>query len=391
MGRTPLGGRRTMDELKKQIAHVYIDEESVIDAVAQRFLQIFTPDKISIVEKLPLRADPGHLSAEEYDRSKKIIHIKKFKGRFFKQCPGAKPGLVCCNYFVLNLGLQCNMNCSYCYLQSYINTPAMTIYSNIDQALGELGLLAEAHPAKPYRVGTGETIDSLSLDPLTHYSRVLIEFFRRYPAWTLELKTKSAAVDQFLNLEHAGNIQVAWSINPQYVIDREEHGTANLSQRLNAAKKCLERSFKVAFHMDPMIWHPEWRANYLQLVQSITAQFKPHQVAHVSLGTLRFQPEQRHMMRERFGMNSLVTSAEMFRSRDGKMRYDQSLRREMFETVLAAFREHSREWKVALCMETPEAWATTMDGSPRKDQSLEELFRPLPKPQKTSPPHEVVT
>mgnify|MGYP003393660403 CR=1 FL=1 len=372
-----------MEQLKSKFDHVFIEEACVIDDVAQRFLQIFPPNKISIIKSSSSETfdkNVGTLSSAEFERSKRRILIKKFQGTFFKQCPGAKPGLVCCNYFVLNLGLQCNMNCSYCYLQSYLNTSMTTIYSNIDQALAELRDLATSHPHKPFRVGTGETIDSLSLDPLTHYSHSLIDFFREFPKWTLEFKTKSDSVNQFVNREHGGNVQVSWSINPQNIIDREEHGTASLMQRLAAAKKCSEKGFKIAFHIDPMIWHPQWQDSYLSLVKSITTQFSPQLVSHISIGTLRFQPEQRHMMRERFGMESLVTSAEMFRSRDGKMRYDHSVRNQMVNTVRAAFKSHSSQWRVALCMETPAVSASTMHGSPRPDQPIEALFRPLPKP-----------
>lgn len=367
-----------MEELKKQFDHVYIDEEAVVDPVAQRFLQIFSPDKISIVNEPPL-SQRGTLDAESFDRSKRLIHVRRHQGAFFKRCPGAKPGLVCCNYFVLNLGLQCHMNCSYCYLQDYINTPMLTVYSNVDQALSELEMIAKAHPDKPYRVGTGETIDSLGLDPLTEYSKTLISFFRKFPKWSLELKTKSDHVDQFLNEEHAGNVIVSWSINPQAVIEHEEHGTASLERRLKAAEKCVQRGFKVTFHMDPMIWHTEWQKNYQEMVNQITSRFKPEQLAPMSVGTLRFQPNQKHMMRERFGMQSWVTSAETFRSRDGKMRYDGQVRQKMYQFIVNAFKTHSRDWRVALCMETPESWAMSMDGSPRKDRKMEDLFKPLPK------------
>ena len=64
----------------------------------------------------------------------KYFLLLNLKVKFFKRCPGARPGLTCCNYFVLNLGVQCNMNCSYCYLQSFVNTPVMKVYANIERA-----------------------------------------------------------------------------------------------------------------------------------------------------------------------------------------------------------------------------------------------------------------
>lgn len=271
------------------------------------------------------------------------------------------------------------MNCSYCYLQSYLNSPVMKIYSNLEQALSELDQMAQLHPDLPFRVGTGEVIDSLSLDPLTLYSRSLIEFFNKYPRWTLEFKTKSDHVEQFLDVPHVGNIVVSWSINPPKVIDSEEHGTASLSARLAAARRCRDRGFQVAFHIDPMIWHPEWKSSYAFLAAEITRHFSPKEVNVLSVGALRFQPEQKAMMRERFGLKSLVTSAEMFPSEGGKMRYDLALRQEMFHFMIRELKNHSPDWRIFLCMETPESWISSFESHPMQVDGLKDLFRPLPK------------
>lgn len=382
-----------MQELISKFDHVFIDELARGSAVAERFMSAFPSTKISFVTETPFSESRGELSAREFDRSKRNLFVTPFKGQFFKRCPGSRPGLACCNYFVLNWGLQCDMNCSYCYLQSFINTPALTIYSNLDSALAELramGAVAVAGSCRDgsspratlanskMRIGTGETVDSLSLDPLTLYSHKLIEFFREYPAWTLEFKTKSAYVEQFLDVEHAGNVIVSWSINPQHIIESEEHGTASLAQRLAAASKCLDKNFQIAFHIDPMIWHPEWQVNYGALVDEVCRRFTPEQIPYLSVGGLRFQPEQRAIMRERFGMNSYVTRSETFPSQDGKLRYDTKLRQEMFSFVINRFKQHSAAWRIFICMETPETWLQAAGGSPFKDHSLHELFDRVP-------------
>ncbi|MCB0361606.1 MAG: hypothetical protein KDD35_02740 [Bdellovibrionales bacterium] len=366
-------------QLITHFERVYIHRDSWDSQVARRVRHFFSPNKIECVTQLPHSQPAGnHLSAEEFNLSKKQLYIQEFKGRFFKRCPGAKPGLTCCNYFVLNLGIQCNMNCTYCYLQSFINSPFLTIYSHIDQAIEELRLFASKEAEAKIRVGTGETIDSLSLDDLTLYSRNLISFFKEVPQWRLEFKTKSNKVQQFLDIEHKGNVIVSWSLNPQAIIEREELGTAGLIERLEAARKCRDHGFLVAFHLDPVIWHPDWKENYSQLVETISYYFKSHEVLNLSLGALRFQPEQRHMMRERFGSKSYVTNAEMFRSQDGKYRYDQDLRKEMFEFIMQRFKEKG-SWNVFLCMETKESWMGAMTALPKSIPDLDAYFdhRPL--------------
>jgi len=359
------------------IQRFYIDRLAEGSPIAERVKNLIPAEKVTWVSERPYAEHNGDLSARQFDRSKKEVFITPFKGQFFKRCPGAKPGLTCCNYFVLNLGEQCNMNCSYCYLQSFLNSPVMKIYSNLDSAIAELKTIAQDFADQPFRVGTGEVINSLSLDPLTLYSRPLIEFFRDYPKWRLEFKSKSSYVEQFLDVEHAGNIIVSFSLNPENIVATEEHGTATLQQRLSAARKARDKNFLLAFHLDPVIYHKEWRESYRQMVLAITRQFAPEDVSVMSLGALRFQPEQRHTMRERFGVGSLVMQAELFPSRDGKLRYEQSLREEMFDFVLREFKNHSAEWRIFLCMETPETWLGAMKSMPKKVNGLEELFKPI--------------
>lgn len=362
-----------MTSLLEKIDRLYIDEKSRGSKLVDRLLPLFDPNKVEWVSERPFSSSRGDLSAREFDRSKRHLFITEFAGEFFKRCPGSKPGLLCCNYFVLNWGQQCDMNCSYCYLQSFINSPVMTFYSNLPKAFNELREMHKTMGAQKLRVGTGETVDSLSLDPLTGFARDVIELFREFPNWTVELKTKSAYVDQFLDVEHVGNAIVSWSLNPQPVIDSEEHGTASLEARLSAAERCMAKGFPVGFHLDPVIWHPEWQKNYDTLVDEICARFKPTQIPFMSIGALRFQPEQRHLMRERFGMKSMVTSAEMFPSSDGKLRYPVKLRTEMFEHIRARFLANDPTWKIFLCMETPETW---LGASPFKRDELKELFDP---------------
>lgn len=363
-----------------QFEKIYIDNMVENSKLSTRIKSLFPVDKIEIISQEPWSSHKGTLSKDQFEWSKRNLYITNFNGHFFKRCPGAsqKKTITCCNYYVLNLGSQCNMNCSYCYLQSYLNSPIMKAYSNIDMALAELKSMMIEFPNLPYRVGTGEVIDSLSLDEITLFSRDLIPLFQEFPNWTLEFKTKSAKVDQFLDLGPAKNVLVSWSINPPYIIDKEEHHTANFYDRLEAATKSKQAGFPLSFHIDPMIWHPEWKENYAFLVDEIIKRFSPEDIKVMSLGTLRYQAEQKPMMRERFGLGSLVTSAEMFPSDSGKLRYDWHLRNEMFQFVYKRFKNHNSNWNIFLCMETPETWATSIDSSPMKVEGLKDFFRPLP-------------
>lgn len=364
-----------------QFSKIYVSQESIGSSIYDRLKKLYPAHLFeTITDESSLDMTKGHMTPEEYNESKKTLLLTTFKGDFFKRCPGStqKKTLTCCNYYILNLGSQCNMNCSYCYLQSYLNSKVTKIYTNIDKALGEIKAIADVHPDQPFRVGTGEVIDSLSLDPLTLYSRQLIEFFKNYPKWVLEFKTKSDKVDQFLDIPGSQNIIVSWSINPQHVISKEEHGTASLEQRLAAAEKCIAQGYRVAFHIDPMIWHENWKQNYSDLAANIGSRFKAKDVQVFSIGSLRFQPEQRHMMRERFGFDSLVNQAEMFPSEGAKLRYDSVLRGDMLHHMHSELKKQNPDYNIFFCMETPETWIKTVNKMPSQINELKDFFKPLP-------------
>lgn len=363
-----------MEKLIQKFDKVFIETRSWNSTLAERLRLLFPPDKIEMTSERPFSQTGSRLSKQEFDRSKRHLYVTEFQGQFFKRCPGSGPGLACCNYFVLNWGQQCDFNCSYCYLQSFLNSPVTTLYSNLDQALKELRQLGQSLKDHNLRVGTGEVVDSLSLDPLTGFSKVLIDFFRNYPKWTLEFKTKSDLVDEVLKCEPSKNVILSWSVNPDYIVKNEEHGTASLSERLQAARRCLDRGFAVAFHIDPVIYHPEWKTNYGDLIHQITSSFQAEEVPYLSVGALRFQPEQRHLMRERFGMQSLALRHEMFPGKDGKLRYDQELRQEMFQWIIEGFKAQDPRWKLFLCMETPETWIGSQQQNPFKNEPLKDLF-----------------
>lgn len=365
-----------MENLKSWFKEFYIHENSWESDTAKKVKSFLDAPAIKVIER-PYSKISGTLSGQDFDNSKQRLYLSRHEGHFFRKCPGTQ-GAACCNYYVLNLGQQCNMNCSYCYLQSYINAPLTQIYTNIDEALLELDGISKQFPHAPFRVGTGEVIDSLSLDDLTHYSALLVEWFKDRPHLTLEFKTKSNNIKNFIDKKHAGNVVVSFSINPQAIVAAEEHRTASLNERLVAAKQCVDKGFPVAFHIDPMIYVEGWEKLYSELVEQVCTLFKPKEVKWVSVGALRFVPEMKNILRERFGGSTQVLKAELFKSSDGKLRYDQRLRNKMFRHVVDEFQKVDKTYPVFLCMESPESWLGTFQATPRRVEHLEPLFKPMP-------------
>lgn len=312
-------------------------------------------------------------SALSIARAKRTMLLARQRGRFFRACQGqnSRTGTrnVCCDYFVINFASNCHLECTYCFLQSYLTFPHLIIYTNVDDLLQELAVAFDAEPDRVFRVGTGELSDSLALDSLTGYSRHLVEFFARQPNAFLELKTKTDCVDGLLPLEHGKRTVVAWSVNPPDVQRREELKTSTLDRRLAAARRCVEAGYPVAFHFDPLVHFVGWEGAYGELVDRLFASVTPESVAWISLGALRMPSAQRDLMRERFPQSELARG-ELIPAEDGKLRYFKPIRVELYRHLLGLIRRRSPSIKVYACMERPEVWRKVFGDVPRDNRAL---------------------
>ena len=285
-----------------------------------------------------------------YNRRTEDLFIVLEKYDHFKPCP-CSGGAVPCGYHNANLGFGCPFECSYCFLQNYTNAPGIVLPANLDDFFDAFSLYAQH-----VRVGSGETADSLVYDDLTGFSPKIVDFFRSLPQSTFEFKTKSHHVDGLLGVAASSNIVVGWSVNPQDVIDREEHFTASLAKRLDAARRCAGHGYRTAFHFDPVIHGPGWEGAYAKLVADIFRAVPAESIAWISVGTLRMTPAQKKTIENRFPENTIL-DAELLTAEDGKLRYAHKVRLDIYRKMMSWIREKAHpSTQVYLCMETASIW-----------------------------------
>jgi spore photoproduct lyase len=293
-------------------------------------------------------------------RAKRSLLLAEQKGDFFKACPGqqskGETSNVCCNYYVINFASNCHMECSYCYLQAYLNFPHMVVYANSDKLFEELENAIADHPEQYFRVGTGELADSLALDALTAYSRPLVEFFAEQSNAILELKTKTDCIENLLDLNHRGHTVIAWSLNPSFIQKTEEHKTASIDERLMAARLCVEAGYPVAFHFDPIIHYSNWKEDYRDLIKDTLTEIPSESIAWISLGALRMPDTLKRVIRKRFP-SSILPLGELVPASDGKLRYFKPIRTEIYHFMRSCIEEWGPGVPVYACMERPEVWS----------------------------------
>ena len=353
---------QTMEEFK--IRRILLERGAEGDSIAQRVctqlpavpMESVSPDDLAAADDI-----------DELDKqSLRMIH---YSGDFLKPCPGTRR-YICCGYRILHVGINCPMDCSYCFLQSYLNQPSLRIFSNLEENLDAIGSTIGSHPDRIFRIGTGEFTDSLALDYITGWTDLLLPFASSKKNCIVELKTKTTYIENLLRKRDVGQrIVVAWSLNTPRVITHEERNTASLESRILAARRCQKAGFMIAFHFDPLIHYPGWREEYEEVIQLMERRIDPESIIWISIGSFRYMPDLKRVIRRRFP-ETHVFNGEFVSGLDGKLRYFKPIRVEMYARVFERLRRWHNDLGIYLCMESGDVWEQSLGWSPETSANL---------------------
>ncbi len=271
-------------------------------------------------------------------------------------CPVASEKTRCCNLLTLDAVESCGFDCSYCSIQSFYNQNTITFDSSFKDKLLKL----ELDPNKTYHIGTGQASDSLMFGNREGVLDALFEFAFKNPNVILEFKTKSDNIKHFLENDVPPNILCTWSLNTKTIIENEEHLTASLDKRVNAARKLADKGVKVGFHFHPIVEYVGYLDEYKEVYNKLTSEFSPSEVALISFGTLTFIKPVIKQLRGREFRTKITQIDHVDAS--GKTSYPDTTKVEMFKHAYESFSAWQKgEDKVFfyLCMEEHQMWAKT--------------------------------
>lgn len=344
---------------------ILIEKEALPYPATQRILRNCpdTPweiikDTRAVMRQIRSRMDP-------IGEGKRYLLLAYDKGRSFKPFPESEQYLSC-DYYTLHLAEGCDLECSYCILQSYLTNPLLTVFVNVEESLKKLQDILDSQPEKFFRIGTGQLADSLSLDHLTEFSEILVPFFAHQKNAVLELKTKSTNIENLMGLFPNEKTIVSWSMNSKKIQKEEEHKCASIEERIQAAKKITSWGYRLGFHFDPIIDYPGWEKDYSEVIHEVFNHLPAEKIAWVSLGCLRMMPDLKGIMRERFPKSPL-SRAEWIHGMDGKLRYFKPKRIVVYQNMVAMIRKFAPELTIYLCMESPEVWRHVFGQEPTKE------------------------
>lgn len=354
------------------IRTVYIDAEyweteeaaQIISRIGQGAKTIKV-DSASDVFRI-VRSMPDQILA-----AKEMLLLTSNRGAFVRECPGTS-NYKCCGYKILHIGSFCNMDCSYCILQSYFHPPLMQYFMNHDEMMEELKTKIFDSP-RISRIGTGEFTDSLIWEYWTDLPEKLVRIFSGQQRACLELKTKTVAIDFLKNIEHNKKTIISWSVNTPRIINSDERKTSSLEARLKSAAKCASWGYPLAFHFDPLFLYSGWEEEYEFTINEIFRHVPPESVAYVSLGSFRFMPSLKPVIQERFP-DSRIVYGEFIQGLDGKMRYFKPLRVNLYKKIVEFIKKKAPDVCLYFCMEDDDVWREVFDFIPDEPNGISDML-----------------
>ena len=211
----------------------------------------------------------------------------------------------------------------------------------------------------PFSFNVSEYSDILGIEHIAGHLDFLLDITERNPEFNLRFFTKFANVDALL--KHNGNnrVKVVMNYNTPFIIDSCEHGTASLSERIEAhAALQAAGGYKSVVHIEPVITYPEYEKEYINLIHSIFKKVDPKKIDKVTLGTVRYTGQLLSLLGKFYPNSTLLDNKyELCKPihKNDRYRYDFDERISFYKMMIAEVRRYTN-CPINLGAETPDTW-----------------------------------
>ncbi len=327
------------------------------DPEAKRIVELFPKASVKIIEHQRIESAKNTSLAQALRNGKRTLMIGQTSS-YLGQFDGRLGHSVrCCPYYKLVPSSNgCPYFCTYCYLAFVYRKYMPFIKLNINYETMFKQISKAAHSTENHAdFNMGEMLDSLALDHITNLTSKLIPFFGNLSNAYLMLLTKSSNIDNLLEAESNTHVVISWSLNSQRLIDQYEPGTADLTERINAAKLCQKHGYRIRFRIDPGILYPNWKDEYADFIQQTLKATEPE---NITLGMLRLLPGHKKLAEKAYGQRGkkLASVPLVAAYSDGKLRYDSKKRIQFYSFLIDTIRSLNPKVSIGLCRETPQIW-----------------------------------
>ncbi len=322
-----------MQKMSPPFSHIYVEKEIIAHPRTEKILDFFCHEEEG-------RKQERHII--EITHYKDVFCRKRQDISLQKQAPAlilAKKrdhflysgSPVCQNFdekhfYYTSCVMNCLYDCEYCYLQGMYPSGNLVIFVNLEDTLLAVEQMLKKHEV--YLCISYDT-DLMALENITGFVKEWSEFAGNHKNVKIECRTKCGRRDLWKALSPNENMIFAFTISPEEVVEKFEHRTASLEDRLSCATEALRLGFPVRLCFDPMIYIPDWKEKYGKMLDKVKEKFSYSLdcLYDISIGSFRISQDYLKKIR-RVQKNSAVLNFP-FENVSGVYQYPQKLMEEM--------------------------------------------------------------
>lgn len=312
---------------------IYIEKQAKQYPLTTTMLSLFSHANVVEIQHYKNLFDKTiHFSTEKCWILAKNDHVKLFETPANYWYP--------CKAFFFVTQMNCVYNCRYCYLKGCFKNDFPVVFVNNEDMQAELKAKILEIRSSWYTdkivFYASNYSDLLAMEGLTHFHASWIPFFEQFDNVLMESRSKSGSIQSLLDMEIVPkNTEIAFSLNPQEIIDEYELWTSSLATRLAAIKALQEKWWKVWLRFLPLL-PVEWYLDlYEQFLRDICQQIDIANVNSIFLAALIYNKRDWQTLQKKQSDFDLLKSMEV--GEDWLVRVSATVREEfdwLFKTYL---------------------------------------------------------
>ena len=309
-------------------SHIYVEQDILSAPETVRILSQFPQASVITISHYK---DVFCRSGQDYvsqHRSQSLIIAAKHGQKLY-------PGSPVCQSFdneyfcYTSCMMNCIYDCEYCYLKGMYQCSHLVYFINTEDIFDEVRDLLAQHPL--YLCVSYDT-DLVAVEHIFGLASKWCDFVTAINAvsdnkLTIELRTKCGNIDSFKFLKPDEHIVLAFTVSPDFVTRNYEHGTSSMKARIDCASSLLQRGHSVRLCFDPMIYCPDYRTHYADMIDAVHSSLDMTSLRDISVGSFRISKEYMKRMRHIEAGSAVIQFP--FENTGGFYHYPDPLQQEM--------------------------------------------------------------
>ena len=318
--------------LNNRFSHIYVEKKILDNKNTLEILSKFRDAKIIEIDNYK----------EVFSSNNQDFHLQKLGQNLI--LASNKPnmiyeGAVVCedfendNFYYTSSIINCVYDCEYCYLQGVYSSGNIVIFVDIEKVFEEVEELY--NKLKSLYLCVSYDTDLLAIENICSFSEKWYHFIKDKKDLKIELRTKSANIDKFLNLDVLDNFIIAFTLSPKDIALKNEKYTASFKNRVKAIKELQNKGWKVRICIDPLIYTDDFEKNYSEMIEYLFSEIDKNKVIDVSIGVFRTSKEYLKKMRNQNKKSEILYYP--FECIDGVYTYSDKLKSYMIDFIKEKF------------------------------------------------------